>query len=913
MRDWKTDAEPYIGPLSEALRRPGGVQTLRPAQTAFALELHQCRGVFLNGRVGVGKAQPVSEPVLTPEGWRPIGDLAPGDRVIGSDGLPIKVLSVHPQGIRDVQKVTFSDGSWTRCDLEHLWTARKRKAGRPPMHGRVSRGAWETHTLKDWKELGLSRKCGEHEAHKCFIPLVQAIQRPEQDVPLDPYTLGALLGDGHFGTSIGFVSMDQDIVDRLVLPEGVTARVLKSQNSGKATQYILSAGGNTRAVGYGAMPRVVKALGLKGTRSSTKFIPDIYMKGSIAQRVAILQGLLDTDGTTAGPSGAVEFSSLSHVMARQVQEIAESLGGRASWGVLSANGNARVLVILPRRFSPFLCRRKGGAYWSAKKRQHEPARAMVSVQPDGQEESVCISVESWDSLYVTRHHILTHNTLCSAIAGTVLGGNLRTLILVPGGIKTETNRHHAEIAKHWQVQPGQMLMSYSQISRLPKEGRSIGDLFGPGLGPQVIIGDEADKLKNVGPGGSAVALQIEQWILDNPETVVVFMTGTCDVTGIPDYAHLIYWALRDKSPLPTRREEIQEWSDVIDKGDMSNAPAVRRALKLGPNAQLDEIREGYQRLLRGTPGIIIEDTPYTQIPMNVAEIPVEPPPELEEHWARLRDLGQRPDGADVDGGPPDPDRIDPMGAWAVARRMGRGLCYIWDPLPPEPWLQARRTYYAWERKHIAKEQLSGRIITPFVAREYAEAQKEPKWLRWEQAQPTYVPQTRTLWLSEAVLDAAEEWGREAPGIIFVDDRDFGAKLAARTGWDYYASGGKTASGKKLERRKEGVSRRTVICSRRSCGVGLNLQFQWNRILFVSPPNNSRDFEQNTGRCHREGAEEGFESVEVSILLTCAEDYASVRKVIRTAQRTAKSLYRQKAIDWPWDRTSEPTTESRAFR
>jgi hypothetical protein len=503
-----------------------------------------------------------------------------------------------------------------------------------------------------------------------------------------------------------------------------------------------------------------------------------------------------------------------------------------------------------------------------------------------------------------------------ALAGTVLsagGGQLRTLILVPGGIREDSNQHLAEIAKHWRVTPGAVLMSYSEISRLPGKGLKIHDLFGPGRGPELLICDEADKLKNVGANGSAVALQVEQYLIDQPETMMVAVTGTCDVNGILDYCHLIYWSLRGRSPVPSNRKVAAEWASVIDEGDMTAAPAVRRDLKLPPAADLDDIRQAYYRLIRGTPGIIIEDTPYTAVPLIVEEVALQPPPELEQHWARLRDLGQRPDGADVDGGAPDPDRVDPMGAWAVARRMGRGLCYIWDPLPPPEWMAARRTYYAWERRYVGRQQAAGNVITPLVAREYAESKAIPQWVRWQEVEPTYTPQTKTLWLSEAVLQAAEDWGREAPGIIFVDDVDFGRELSRRTGWPYYQAKGKDAAGRRLARKAEGPSARTVIASRKSCGTGLNLQYQWNRVLFVAPPNNSRDFEQNVGRCHRDGQEEGFDRTEVTIFLTCAEDYGSVRKVIRTAQRTAKSLYRQKAVDWPWDRLPQPTDEkSRAF-
>ena len=71
-----------------------------------------------------GRSQPVFTNVLTPDGWRPIGDLQVGDLVIGSNGEPTPVLGVYPQGERDIYRVTAQDGSWTLCCGEHLWTVR---------------------------------------------------------------------------------------------------------------------------------------------------------------------------------------------------------------------------------------------------------------------------------------------------------------------------------------------------------------------------------------------------------------------------------------------------------------------------------------------------------------------------------------------------------------------------------------------------------------------------------------------------------------------------------------------------------------------------------------------------------------------------------------------------------------------
>lgn len=70
---------------------------------------------------GGNRAQPVDEPVLTPCGWRAIGELAPGDEVIGGDGQPTRVGYVYPQGERDAYRVWLSDGRWTRSTADHLW------------------------------------------------------------------------------------------------------------------------------------------------------------------------------------------------------------------------------------------------------------------------------------------------------------------------------------------------------------------------------------------------------------------------------------------------------------------------------------------------------------------------------------------------------------------------------------------------------------------------------------------------------------------------------------------------------------------------------------------------------------------------------------------------------------------------
>ena len=120
--------DPYLRPLYDALHDmidPESIPKLMAAGTIEVAPLAYMRG----------RAQPVSTPVLTPDGWRPIGELRVGDLVVGSDGEPTPVLGVYPQGEKDVYRVSAQDGASTlRCG-EHLWTVRTL-----PTSGAASRG-----------------------------------------------------------------------------------------------------------------------------------------------------------------------------------------------------------------------------------------------------------------------------------------------------------------------------------------------------------------------------------------------------------------------------------------------------------------------------------------------------------------------------------------------------------------------------------------------------------------------------------------------------------------------------------------------------------------------------------------------------------------------------------------------------
>ena len=175
--DLMAKIDPYLRPLFDALH-----DMLDAEKVAAYLERGQIEVAplaFMRGR-----AQPVDRPVLTPTGWRAIGSLRIGDLVVGSDGLPTPVLGVFPQGRRDVFQVKAQDGASTLCCAEHLWTVRT-----PDDRRRGTRRALRTDDM-----VGRLRRFHQH---RFELPLVSApVEFEPRDVPLDPYALGLLLGDG---------------------------------------------------------------------------------------------------------------------------------------------------------------------------------------------------------------------------------------------------------------------------------------------------------------------------------------------------------------------------------------------------------------------------------------------------------------------------------------------------------------------------------------------------------------------------------------------------------------------------------------------------------------------------------------------------------------------------------------------
>ncbi len=407
--DIQAKVDPYLRPLFDAL--------------FDMLDPDRVNGYFERGVIEVaplafmrGRAQPLGTGVLTPTGFRPIGDLRVGDLVIGSDGTPTPVLGVHPQGRKEVFRVATQDGASALCCGEHLWhvfTASDRRRGRP---GRV---------LETREMVGKLRAAHQH---RYELPLLSGpAQFPSREVPMDPYALGLLLGDGCItgSTTPSFSTEDPELVS--ALEECLDGIELRHRGGFDYNLHNID-GHRGGVIVANPVMAVLRDLGLAGTRSATKFVPDLYLHNESAVRLAVLQGLLDSDGGPVlqrGRTCRAQYVTCSERLRDDVCFLVRSLGGvvyarrreaagrrpgRARGRLVHHRSDAYVLDLrLPAGIEPFRLERK-------RKRYREggigrPMRFVHAIEPAGEAETVCIQVASADSLYVTEDFLVTHNTL----------------------------------------------------------------------------------------------------------------------------------------------------------------------------------------------------------------------------------------------------------------------------------------------------------------------------------------------------------------------------------------------------------------------------------------------------------------------------------------------------------------------
>lgn len=415
--------------------------------------------------------QPLDAKILTPNGWTTMGEVKPGSLVISRDGTPTKVLNTYPKGNKDVYKITTTDGRSTECCEDHLWytfTAENRKRNKP---GSIK-------STKQIKETLLNK----NNKLNHFLPRNEPVQFTKQNLPIPPYTFGAILGDGSISDSISVSNIDLELIEKI--RSEVKNFGCELRNSGKDINYYIS--GNLynnkparpvkvsniktnsykeyNSVGIAAsdlninrstlgnrceygliidnfkyeylhsdkrwqnpIKNALYDLGLSGKKAWDKFIPSIYKYSSVEDRISLLQGLMDTDGTVKS-NGEASYCTTSKQLAEDVIELVQSLGGNAKLRSRNRVGennkgiDGRAIqsrrtiyefnICLPNNINPFFISRKANKYKSS----FIHGIGIKSIELVGQKEVQCILIDNPEHLYITDNFIVTHNTMEEKLA-----------------------------------------------------------------------------------------------------------------------------------------------------------------------------------------------------------------------------------------------------------------------------------------------------------------------------------------------------------------------------------------------------------------------------------------------------------------------------------------------------------------
>jgi replicative DNA helicase len=448
----------------EAISSRGGMMTGVPTGfgdlDSLTNGFHSGQMIVIAARPAIGKALALDTPLPTPAGWTTMGDVSVGDQLLGVDGRPVTVVAAtEVMHGRPCYEVEFSDGEIIVADGQHQWVTWDRRTRKAYDHYRDAQspdypedwptwvsslesgskyGPGERVLMRQLRAMGMSaaqvgnvlgRTAGAVQQQwnrpettvRCdvqviprttaeiastlrvrggknhAIPVAKALDLPDEVLPLDPYVLGYLLGDGD-SAATGRVACDPR--DRTWLIEEF-----------RAAGYDAIANGDSGHFSIRGIRQTWRSLGQVGA----KHVPTIYLRASFLQRLALAQGLIDSDGHVDG-HGAYRFFNVNKRLVDAFIELVVSLGcvpqvrcrhprmragrlGQESWEVIVPT--MLPLARLPRK--ALRARRE----W----KREQVGRYIVDVRSVPSRPVRCVQVDSGDSLYLAgRSMIPTHNS-----------------------------------------------------------------------------------------------------------------------------------------------------------------------------------------------------------------------------------------------------------------------------------------------------------------------------------------------------------------------------------------------------------------------------------------------------------------------------------------------------------------------
>jgi replicative DNA helicase len=394
--------------------------------------------VVVGARPSMGKALALDTPIPTPTGWTTMGDLEVGDQVLDDQGQPCSVTYVTPVQLeRRCYEVEFDDGSTLVADAHHQWFAYDLAAWKS-LRERYYRqhdgyycsgGLRNPQLVRDQSarlrrprvvttEQMLDEGCTRHGRANWYLPLTEPLDLPEADLPVDPYVLGCWLGDS-CSTSSELTIGDEDF-DHFQREFEVAGYAFERRHAPQCATVPVPGQGAWQSYDgpRRVLTRELQAVGLLG--GAVKHVPSEYLRGSFKQRLALLQGLLDTDGCVTNGNGTVELCLANRDLLRQARETVCSLGhkpgpirrktatlpdGRVATAWRFCWTPLDPVFRLPRKADRLAAQKSSRVFGRMTR------RAVRAIRPVESTPVRCITVDAPNHLYLAGEEMIpTHNT-----------------------------------------------------------------------------------------------------------------------------------------------------------------------------------------------------------------------------------------------------------------------------------------------------------------------------------------------------------------------------------------------------------------------------------------------------------------------------------------------------------------------
>src|SRR5574341_1358713 len=456
-------------------------------------------------------------------------------------------------------------------------------------------------------------------------------------------------------------------------------------------------------------------------------------------------------------------------------------------------------------------------------------------------------------------------TLISLLAPLVLEAE-RPMLIVPAALIEKTRAEARKLAQHWKLPVFLHIVSYQALGRV-----SGADTL-ENAKPDLIVCDEAHKLKN---RRAAVTKRVARYMHENPDTRMVILTGTISKRSLHDFAHLLLWSLKLRTPLPRHWHELEAWALAIDERPNAIVPPLHPGaiLKLATDEDVGSVtqraRTAVRRRINDTPGVVTASGGGCDVSLRVQGHVVSVTERTVEAFERLRDRWETPDGWPLSDG---------FAIWRHARELALGFFYRWDPRPPYEWIEARKAWSAFCRKVLRtnQRQLDSEMQVALACKDHPEWYGDTEYKAWVAIRDTFKPKTVAVPFDDSVLEYCQHWVEKNGGLVWCEHIDFAERLSAVTGLPYFAGEGLDANGNSIED-FDGPS---AILSIEANREGRNLQ-RFSKNLVSSPLQQGDRWQQLLARTHRDG--QAADEVICDVVVSCAEHVEAMRIMMNDAQ------------------------------